>query len=579
MLKFLSLLLIGTISALLFLSVKLILKQPKSLHTAGLNKPFRFAVLLIIVLGPVFSLASFLSPKEIMPLLVSCAVAVNYYFFLIHYYAYANKAAAAAATTAVTTTQDADQPMTNNKFLIRMHKLFSPTRDPARSGDIRTSTSRIDSDLSTIIPNDIPTTTTSSTTSSSSSTTTTTATITNTSANSNLNDSTNDDTKTSSKDRLIEINNDYDDDDDGRMSRDENGFMRRRLPPMVVCLRVCLMVVLSSALPAFFFGTGGVISAHSPPTLRDKELLSVDNFLLGWIFPKGQFALWMDNNSVFGPTSVLGSIIVDLLTIIYVSYYLWSYIIMIIYIWRAISHERKQSLKSEVHAWDTAEGYMSCWIFSFVMTFIINILCPAKSPRIYIKDDYKNPLDGFGLRHLIGGVIHQDDSFGSFPSGHVGETLAVALASYYIGFTPKFSKFCLVVTFLVGVATLWLRYHYFVDVLAGVVVAYVALFMSGVKPLGSLTMRRRATTSSSSSSSSTGSSSSVSKIANVSDDNDDEEALLGGDEMSIDLTTISSSSSSQGNSSLTSSSSSSNTTSTTTSITSTNTGSLNSKSI
>lgn len=543
MLKFLSFTLIGVDLTLLVMIIRLILAQPKALHVAGLNNRFRIATLLIIVLGPIFSIASLLSPKEIMPLLVSCAVALNYYFFLKNYYAYVR-----TTDTASGLPLPSDQPMTHNKFLIKMHKYFSPTRDARKhfaaaasspvganpaaatgtnsAADIRTSTSRIDNDLTTMnvsvdpdidadasatLPHDVTDDVTR-----------------------NLIDDDDDDDGS-------EEDNDEDDDDDRRMTRDEYGFMRRRLPPMVVCLRVCLLVVLSSALPAFFFGAGGVIEAHLPVALKDGALLKIDSFLLGWLLPKGQLALWLDTNSVLGPTSVLGAIITDLLTIVYVSYYLWSYIIMIIYIWRAISRERKQSLKSEAHAWDTAEAYMACWIFSFVITFTVNIICPAKSPRIYIKDDYVNPLTGFGLRKLIGGIIHQDDSYGSFPSGHVGETLAVALAAHYIGLTPRFSRFCLGITFLVGVATVWLRYHYFVDVLAGVAVAYTALFLSGISPVVSTHTKRHSQNTAGNG----GESGRKEEEEELSVDNDDDENKNGGNELkTINIISISSSSSS-----------------------------------
>ena len=542
-LAFLNLLLVGADLTLLFMIVRLITKQPKSMQTSGLNKRFRLVILLIIALGPIYSVASHSSPKVIMPLLVSCAVAVNYYFFLKHYYAYArscltnltkNEGTTTANTLSSSSSSSAssssssssspltggstsatsngsssnggislaangggggggsEQKMTDNKFLIKMHSLFSPTMGTAKPGDIRTSTSRIDNNLAAMEAAAGTTTTTT--------TTTTSRTIASQRIPRDdirddvMSDATKSPNPNNNNNNSDDINNgddDDDDDDDGRVSRDENGFMRRRLPPMVVCLRTCLMVVLSSALPAYFFGTGAVIAANGPPSLKDSALLKADTALLGWLFPKGQLALWLDTNPVVGPSTVLGAIIVDLLTIVYVSYYLWSYVIMLIYVWRAISKERRKSLKSEVYAWDTVEAYMACWTLSFVLTFFVNILCPAKSPRIFIKDDYQNPLTGFGLRYLIGGVIHQDDSFGSFPSGHVGETLAVALAAYRVGLTPRFSKFCLIITFFVGVATLWLRYHYFVDVLAGTAVAFAALFLSGVKPVTTPPYTRR----------------------------------------------------------------------------------------
>jgi len=127
---------------------------------------------------------------------------------------------------------------------------------------------------------------------------------------------------------------------------------------------------------------------------------------------------------------------------------------------------------------------MCAWVISFGMTFFINTLCPAVSPRVYLREEFTHPLDGFGLRTLIGGLIHQDDSYGSFPSGHVGETLAVGLAAIRLGATPRFGKFVIFASVMVTIATLWLRYHYVADVVAAVAVALasVSIALYGVPP-------------------------------------------------------------------------------------------------
>ena len=50
----------------------------------------------------------------------------------------------------------------------------------------------------------------------------------------------------------------------------------------------------------------------------------MDDFLLGWLFPKGQLALALDGNAYVGPATVIGKIVAEVLQILYASYYFWG---------------------------------------------------------------------------------------------------------------------------------------------------------------------------------------------------------------------------------------------------------------
>jgi hypothetical protein len=58
--------------------------------------------------------------------------------------------------------------------------------------------------------------------------------------------------------------------------------------------------------------------------LYDEQLLRMDEFLLGWLYPKGQLALYLDTQMSFGVTTQIGRIYAEIFQILYISYYFWG---------------------------------------------------------------------------------------------------------------------------------------------------------------------------------------------------------------------------------------------------------------
>ena len=58
--------------------------------------------------------------------------------------------------------------------------------------------------------------------------------------------------------------------------------------------------------------------------LYDPQLLKMDEFLLGWLYPRGQLALYLDTQMTFGVTTQIGRIYAEVFQILYISYYFWS---------------------------------------------------------------------------------------------------------------------------------------------------------------------------------------------------------------------------------------------------------------
>lgn len=88
--------------------------------------------------------------------------------------------------------------------------------------------------------------------------------------------------------------------------------------------RGLLMGALALAILFYYEGTHGTVHEmrEREPNLKlyDDELLSMDRFMLGWLFPDGQLSLWADENRFIGPESLIGPLLTEILQIYYARY-------------------------------------------------------------------------------------------------------------------------------------------------------------------------------------------------------------------------------------------------------------------
>jgi membrane-associated phospholipid phosphatase len=122
------------------------------------------------------------------------------------------------------------------------------------------------------------------------------------------------------------------------------------------------------------------------------------------------------------------------------------------------------------------------WVFvvalGFFLSYLGYIMVPAIGPRFLpsIVDAQSGPLRGIYLFAPIRHLLDQAEGItrDCFPSGHVEITLLVL---YYAARFHRRTFWCLL-PFGAGVivSTVYLRYHYLVDVAAGVVLALIVIF-------------------------------------------------------------------------------------------------------
>jgi len=111
----------------------------------------------------------------------------------------------------------------------------------------------------------------------------------------------------------------------------------------------------------------------------------------------------------------------------------------------------------------------------YLVSYIGYFIVPARGPRVLLAALQHAPLEGGWLFHLQQATLDQLESkhFDCFPSGHTELTILAWWSARLIS-RRLFAAYG-VYTVCIMFATVYLRYHYSVDVLAGVVTALVLI--------------------------------------------------------------------------------------------------------
>jgi len=240
-----------------------------------------------------------------------------------------------------------------------------------------------------------------------------------------------------------------------------------------------LIVALGTSMPAFYTGVGPVVRTFKLP-LNDESLLQIDDFLLGKFFPYGQLALAVDQSLYFGPTTFIGRLLTELFQLSYVSYYVWGYLLIIglsvQYIWHA-QWAPDQQRKDE--SWRNVQMFLCAWLGTCVLNFGANLLFPALSPRLYLAERFSNPLDGFGLAAFFRQAIYiaGDGSYGTFPSAHTSVSWVTGLAA--LKQSRLYGRITLCAAIFITISTVYLRYHYIIDLIGAVPLIFFGLTFGG----------------------------------------------------------------------------------------------------
>lgn len=199
-------------------------------------------------------------------------------------------------------------------------------------------------------------------------------------------------------------------------------------------------------IPIIYEGLGVLIpAARGGP--RDAWLVAADRALLG-----GDPTVWMERFVRPGLT--------DLLLLAYATYYFFPIIVGGI-------------------LWKKDPGLARRYIFSLSLAFYVSyagyVALPAQGPRVALAQLQTVPLETTAISRTISKTLNElehtkDDAF---PSGHTMITVFCLLTAYR--YARKLFWAWLPVATLLVISTVYCRFHYVVDVLAGLALAFVAV--------------------------------------------------------------------------------------------------------
>jgi membrane-associated phospholipid phosphatase len=106
------------------------------------------------------------------------------------------------------------------------------------------------------------------------------------------------------------------------------------------------------------------------------------------------------------------------------------------------------------------------------------MLVPALGPRFLLAGQYRTGLPGLLIAGPIRALLDALEGIRRdvFPSGHTSAILVTAF--YAARFTPELVAWILPIAGLMVLSTVYLRYHYVVDVLGGALLAAVCVLLA-----------------------------------------------------------------------------------------------------
>lgn len=116
----------------------------------------------------------------------------------------------------------------------------------------------------------------------------------------------------------------------------------------------------------------------------------------------------------------------------------------------------------------------------FLVSYVGYLIVPARGPRFLLSHVQSVPLRGLWLFHGMQTTLDRLESahYDCFPSGHTELTILAWWGSRLV--SKQLFRFYLAYTPPLIFATVYLRYHYSVDVLAGAVVAFILILVTPV---------------------------------------------------------------------------------------------------
>ncbi len=216
-----------------------------------------------------------------------------------------------------------------------------------------------------------------------------------------------------------------------------------RLPP---ALRFLVNFYPIAFVPVLYESLGPLITA-ARPAARDEMLVAADRALLG-VDP----TVWLQR--------FLRPALTDLFFVSYLSYYFLAIALGVV-IWRRSAA--------------TARRFIFTLSLAYVLSYAGYFAVPALGPRVALASRHTVPLETTAISRAISSTLDELEhtKFDVFPSGHTMIAVIVLIVAWQRA--RDAFRWLLPVSICLVISTVYCRFHYVVDVIAGMLLAVVTV--------------------------------------------------------------------------------------------------------
>jgi membrane-associated phospholipid phosphatase len=222
-------------------------------------------------------------------------------------------------------------------------------------------------------------------------------------------------------------------------------YLAARVETLPPAIRVAVDFYPAAFIPFVFESLGPLIAAARGPA-RDDLLIAADRFLFGT-----DLTVWLERFARPWLTNAF--------FLLYSSYYFLP-IVLGAALWRRSTPD--------------ARRYIFTLSFAYFLSYAGYFLIPALGPRFALAREQNGPVETTPLSRAISSTINELErtKFDVFPSGHTMITTVVLLVARKRA--RRLFWFLLPIGTGLILSTVYCRYHYGVDVLAGLALAALA---------------------------------------------------------------------------------------------------------
>ena len=118
--------------------------------------------------------------------------------------------------------------------------------------------------------------------------------------------------------------------------------------------------------------------------------------------------------------------------------------------------------------------------FSLLFFYFIFAIFPSAGPQFYFElPERAVPTNGYIFQRIMHAIqAGAEQPTGAFPSSHVGVTVVILLLARKS--VPLFYNICLPITFILILSTVYIKAHYAVDAIFGVLIAPIIVYLAAV---------------------------------------------------------------------------------------------------